>query len=1336
MPVIPQPDEELLRRLPLPLAQLYVRAHNAKADLERHQAAFYLWEVALKLLGATCVAEYVRLDAGEPDLDECLQNLARPSLGHWWEFTRRLTPVLAGRGVPGFAALRDLLDRRRDDLPRVAGLDAALREDAEGKATARATVLPGELLARLVNYRSRQIGHGAAGRRPGAFYARMGGSLLAGAAELLRHLDVLAGRKLIHVAEVRQVGGFWRIERAELAGESPRRLETLDHPREQANALPDGDRVYLLADGVEADTSGLTELYPLMVYDAEANECALFNGRRGKAGADFLCYTSGRTLTRSDLGRVRSALMIRALRPPAVGPETADDPAAAPPADDADGEAPAHAGDRMIGEFKLLSELGRGGMGVVYRAVQPALGREVALKVLLRPGDPKAEARFRREIRALGRVDHPHLMKVFASGADGDRWFYAMEVVEGPSLAAVGEKLAAAGRAKQIDLPTWQAAVSTAAEEQRLRETPVGAEQPVEPSPVTPGSGAIAAPEVIRGGREYADRVVTLVRQAAEAAEALHRHGIVHRDIKPGNILVDESGTRATLMDLGLAQLADDAEGKLTRTRQFVGTLRYASPEQVLAVARVDARSDVYGLGATLWEMLALRPLFGATEETPTPTLMEAIQREEPQRLRRCNPGIARDLEAVVHKCLEKRARDRYATAQELADDLSRYLDGEPVRARPVGAVSRALRWARRRPVIAGLVGGLVVALAAGIGGVLWAYAEAVTERNRTRQEAERADRAAEKSRSEAEAARAAKEDANKQAARAEAQADAARRAERLARQREYDANMWLTQNAWEHNQVGRFLDLLESQKPRSGQEDLRSFEWHYWRKQFQRGHVTLKGHTEWVQGISYSPDGKRLASGSGDKTVKVWDAATGQEVLTLKGHTSGVYGVSYSPDSKRLASASWDHTVKVWDAATGQEVLTLEGHTRPVNGVSYSPDGKRLASASYDRTVKVWDAASGQEVLTLKGHTDDVKGISYSPDGKRLASASGDKTVKVWDAASGQDALTLKGHTDTVYDLSFSPDGKRLASASGDKTVKVWDAASGQEVLTLKGHTDTVYDLSFSPNGERLASASRDGTVKVWDAASGQEVLTLKGHTAAETGVSYSPDGKRLASASEDQTVKVWDAATGQEVLTLKGQTFWVESVRYRADSKRLASVRDMVEVRYAATWQPVLTLVGHTSFVTGVSYSPDGKRLASASYDGTVEVWDAASGQEVLTLKGHTRSMTSVSYSPDGKRLASASGDTVKVWDAASGQEVLTLKGHTDDVKGISYSPDGKRLASASGDKTVKVWDAASGQEVLTLKGHASRVTSVTFSPDGKRLASASYDGTIKVWDADPHD
>ncbi|KAJ5899031.1 hypothetical protein N7495_003775 [Penicillium taxi] len=496
----------------------------------------------------------------------------------------------------------------------------------------------------------------------------------------------------------------------------------------------------------------------------------------------------------------------------------------------------------------------------------------------------------------------------------------------------------------------------------------------------------------------------------------------------------------------------------------------------------------------------------------------------------------------------------------------------------------------------------------------------------------------------------------------------------------------------------------------------------------------TLEGHSDSVLSIAWSPDGTRLASGSMDDTVRIWDLATGQSVSTLEGHRGLVRSIAWSPDGTRLASGSMDDTVRIWDLATGQSVSTLEGHRGLVRSIAWSPDGTRLASGSIDNTVRIWDPATGQSVSTLEGHSDSVESIAWSPDGTRLASGSYDNTVRIWDPATGQSVSTLEGHSDSVSSIAWSPDGTRLASGSSDNTVRIWDPATGQSVSTLEGHSNRVLSIAWSPDGTRLASGSYDNTVRIWDPATGQSVSTLEGHSDWVSSIAWSPDGTRLASGSSDNTVRIWDPATGQSVSTLEGHSDWVSSIAWSPDGTRLASGSSDNTVRIwdPATGQSVSTLEGHSNRVLSIAWSPDGTRLASGSDDNTVRIWDPATGQSVSTLEGHSNRVLSIAWSPDGTRLASGSDDnTVRIWDPATGQSVSTLEGHSDSVESIAWSPDGTRLASGSYDNTVRIWDPATGQSVSTLEGHSNRVLSIAWSPDGTRLASGSIDNTVRIWD-----
>jgi WD40 repeat protein len=498
----------------------------------------------------------------------------------------------------------------------------------------------------------------------------------------------------------------------------------------------------------------------------------------------------------------------------------------------------------------------------------------------------------------------------------------------------------------------------------------------------------------------------------------------------------------------------------------------------------------------------------------------------------------------------------------------------------------------------------------------------------------------------------------------------------------------------------------------------------------------TLTGHTNSVNAVSFSPNGKLLATAGGDNTVKLWDTTTGKAIKTLSRHTNSVTSVSFSPDGKLLVTASQDTTVKLWNTTTGKEIKTLPGHTNSVNSVSFSPNSKLLATGSADTTVKLWNTTTGKEIKSLTGHTNSVNSVSFSPDGKLLATGSADKTVKLWNTTTHKEIKTLAGHTNSVNSVSFSPDGKLLATGSADKIVKLWNTTTGKEIKTLTGHTDMVFADSFSPDGKLLATGSADKTVKLWNTTTGKEIKTLTGHTNSVNSVSFSPDGKLVATGSADKTVKLWNTTTGKEIKTLAGHTNSVNSVSFSPDGKLLTtgSADKTVKLWNTTTGKEIKTLTGHTDIVFADSFSPDGKLLTTGSADKTVKLWNTTTGKEIKTLTGHTNRVFAVSFSPNGKRLATAGADnTVKLWDTTTGREIKTLAGHTNWVFAVSFSPDGKWLATAGADNTVKLWDTTTGKAIKSLTGHTNTVFAVSFSPDGKLLATADGDNMVRLWRLD---
>jgi WD40 repeat protein len=500
----------------------------------------------------------------------------------------------------------------------------------------------------------------------------------------------------------------------------------------------------------------------------------------------------------------------------------------------------------------------------------------------------------------------------------------------------------------------------------------------------------------------------------------------------------------------------------------------------------------------------------------------------------------------------------------------------------------------------------------------------------------------------------------------------------------------------------------------------------------------TLRGHSGGVISVVYSPDGKRIATASMDKTVKVWDAATGKELLTLRGHSDTVKDVAFSPDGRRIATVSDDKTAKVWDSDTGKELLTLQGHSDIVVGVTYSPDGRRLVTASWDKTARVWDAASGQLLRTLSGTKDAVLGVAFGADGKRIATANNDTTVKLWDASSGQLLRTLRGHSSGVTCVAFSPDGKQLASGSFEDMAKLWDVRSGRKLRTLGGDRSVVERVAFSPDGKVLAIASGH-TAYLLETASGKELWSYSTHNSQVTGelvgVTISPDNSHLTIGIMDNTAKILEPGSGPESPTLGDvqPSASISEVAFSPDGKRVAAIIDYkAKVFDAVSGDPLWSLPADSGNIFALAFSPDGKRLSSAN-DSTATLWDAGTGQSLLVMPKSHSDIMAVAFSLDGRRLATASNDeTAKVWDPLNGKLLLTLQGHSSYVHGVAFSPDGKRLATASNDNTAMVWDAINGEHLLTLAGHTDILTGVAFSPDGKRIVTASWDETVRVWNA----
>ncbi|MGZ8939028.1 MAG: WD40 repeat domain-containing serine/threonine protein kinase, partial [Limisphaerales bacterium] len=568
-----------------------------------------------------------------------------------------------------------------------------------------------------------------------------------------------------------------------------------------------------------------------------------------------------------------------------------------------------------FGEYDLLEEIARGGMGIVYKARQRNLDRVVAVKMIL--AGPLAGKefvqRFRTESAAAAILQHPNIVAIHDVGVHEGRHYFSMDYVEGRSLAQL-----------------------------------VG-QQPLAPA-----------------------RAARYVELVAAAIHYAHERGILHRDLKPSNVLID-ANDQPRITDFGLARRLD-GDSSLTMTGQVLGSPNFMPPEQAGGGrGKVGRPSDVYALGGILYYLLTARAPFQADSLEHT---IAQVLNAEPVSPRLLNPSIPRDLETITLKCLEKEPSRRYQTGKELADELGRVLRHEPIQARPVNPPEKLWRWGRRKPALAGAFGLALVALVFGLAATSWQW--------------RRAERIAGSERRERQRAEAGESNAVRQI---------------------YIDQLNLAQAAWEQNNASRTRGLLDE----TASAPQRGFEWYYWQRQMHLELLALRGHTGPILAVAYSPDGRRIVTGSADKTARVWDAETGQESFPLEGHTASVRSVAFSRDGQRIVTGSWDRTVRVWDAATGRHLRSIAANGKEVFSVAFSPDGQRIVSGGQEEKARVWDANSGNELFALEGHTNLVWAVAFSEDGQRIVTGSWDETAKVWDANTGGDLGTLIGHRGVV---------------------------------------------------------------------------------------------------------------------------------------------------------------------------------------------------------------------------------------------------------------------------------------------------------------------------------
>ncbi|HZZ77447.1 MAG TPA: protein kinase, partial [Gemmataceae bacterium] len=945
----------------------------------------------------------------------------------------------------------------------------------------------------------------------------------------------------------------------------------------------------------------------------------------------------------------------------------------------------------VVANYEILAEIGRGGMGVVYKARHVGLDRLVALKMILAGphAGPREQLRFRQEAEAVARLRHANVVQIYDIGESDGCSYLALEFVEGVSLA------------------------------QLLRGTP---------QPILPAARLI---EILATAMHYA-----------------HQQGIVHRDLKPANILLEGQSVRRfddegfpclvprpnaplpnpKITDFGLAKRLD-SESALVQSGEFVGTPSYMAPEQAKGSGQpVGPAGDVYALGAILYELLTGRPPFRGP--TSVDTVLQVLH-EDPVRPGSFRSDLPRDLETICLKCLAKDPARRYATAEELADDLVLFRKGQPIKARPVGVFEHVWKWAKRRPVSAAAVIAISLTAILGYSVITWLWHDARTARDDMEVQREKAEEARH---NEAEH-------------------------RKHARHALYFSRVAQSQLQWRLNDFHGAEQSLAKCVPSDGDVDDRGWEWHYLQGLFHNDLFTLPhGHGGASGSIVYNKSGTHIAtvvSGppAGEtpepSELRLWDARTGGLVKTWTGPGS-LHRLAFHPFDNVLALASMDGTVMIWNADSGSEVLRRQMHNDRIWSITFSPDGKSIASADATGVLKIWNAADGKILQDIPAHKDVVHGVAFHPTKPMVATASADGAVKLWDTITGQEIRTLRGHKLGVVCIAFSPDGQSIVSASSNGNHKIWDLESGKVTQSLTSDTGGVLHVVYSPDGRYLAKAGKDGSVRIWHLATGVERMAFRGHTGPVECVHFSPDCQRVASISPgDGLAKVWDLTRHPEHATFARTDKDIEAIAFVSEGKNLISITSEGKLQSwdAATGmlQTERLMPIHKSILSPavpVAFSTYGKFLAARSEKDArvVKRWYTSSGAEAATFQGHALPVCCVRFSPNGAYLATAAcnpdaadaPNEIMIWDAGTGNRLASIAG-AGRIFSLVFGPNNQTVAwgGQKGQVTLCNWKEA--KHTVTITAHQSDVTALAFSPDRKWFASAGMeDRQVKIWSA----
>jgi WD40 repeat protein/serine/threonine protein kinase len=969
--------------------------------------------------------------------------------------------------------------------------------------------------------------------------------------------------------------------------------------------------------------------------------------------------------------------------------------------------------------FRVLRPHARGGLGAVFVALDTELHREVALKQILdaHADDPDSRQRFLLEAEVTGSLEHPGIVPVYGLGTYRDgRPYYAMRFVGGDSLKEAVERFHA-----DESLKTHL------------------------------GRHSLELRQLLR---RFLD--------ICNAIEYAHSRGVLHRDIKPGNVIVGRHG-ETLMVDWGLAKAtgkSDPAGGERTLRPSSasgsaetlpgsaLGTPAYMSPEQAAGkLLALGPRSDIYSLGATLYCLLTGRPPFAGEAVEVIP----AVQKGQFLPPRALDPSIDRALEAVCLKAMALQPEERYGSCRALAEDIERWLADEPVTAWPEPFTRRARRWMQRNrtavaaavvALVAGVVGlGAVSGLQARANGALRKAHDATTKALGETREAKRATDVA-LGESRRLLAQLALDRALGLCEQGHADYGLLWLARGLqlapARASELQRLLRLSLDGWRH-QVHPVRAILEHQAQvltvaiRPDGQAMLTGGYDYVARLWDAQGKPLADpwqHESAVGTVIFGPDGKSVLTLSYAGVAQLWDVASGKHLG--KPIHERVHAVAWSRDGKAILTGSWDQTARLWDAVTQKSIGGPMKHDGLVNAVAFSPDSKTVLTGSYDHTARLWDATTGRPIGKTMKHGDQVIAVAFSPDGKTALTASFDHTARLWDAVTGLPRREPLWHPEMVYAAAFSPDGKTVLTGGGERVGRLWEAATGKPVGPPLPHRGGVSLVGFSPDGRVAITGSSDNTARLWDVATGLPLGAPLQHQGFLQSAAFRPDGRLVLTGSYDRTARLWETATGPHATLLRHEG-------------RIAGG--------ATGHEPTTSTRGHElripGLITVAVFSPDSRTVLTGDWEGTARLWDTTSGKRIGKTLQHVDPITSAAFHPDSKTVVIASGKAeiprgktefrddevirrgeARIWNVADGTPSSFSMRHESEIRALAYSPDGRIILTGSRDRTARLWDAATGKPLSPPLKHEQTVHTAAFNPDGKVALTADQDVTRR-WD-----